>query len=131
MSEASPVEALLGKIDHISQQTTDFDLWVPVRLTLRGAEVPSDVAKARARPPSGQGLHASLHPRSERPARITASGKSQTETLPGVHEHGRYALDLVAAPGGMIEGPAINRKLRRRRSKRALQGASQRKTHRR
>jgi hypothetical protein len=46
MSEASPVEALLGRIDEISQQTTDLDLWVPVRLTLRGAEVPSDVAMA-------------------------------------------------------------------------------------
>jgi hypothetical protein len=46
VSEAGTVEALLGKIDHISQQTTNFDLWVPVRLTLRGAEVPSDVAMA-------------------------------------------------------------------------------------
>jgi hypothetical protein len=46
MSEESSVEALLGKIDEVSQQTSDFDLWVPERLSLRGAEVPSDMAMA-------------------------------------------------------------------------------------
>lgn len=46
MIDDSSVEVLLGKIDQISQQTTGFDLWVPVRLTLSGAEAPSDVAMA-------------------------------------------------------------------------------------
>jgi len=46
MSEDSSVEALLRKIDQISPQTTDFDLWVPRRLTLHGVEAPSDVAMA-------------------------------------------------------------------------------------
>lgn len=44
--EVGSVEALLGKIDEASEQTTDFDLWVPMRLTLRGAKLPSEVAMA-------------------------------------------------------------------------------------
>jgi len=46
MSEDSSVEALLRKIDQISPRATDFDLWVSERLTLHGAEAPSDVAMA-------------------------------------------------------------------------------------
>ena len=46
MSEDSSVEALFRKIDQISPRATDFDLWVPERLTLHGAEIPSDVAMA-------------------------------------------------------------------------------------
>jgi hypothetical protein len=46
MSEDGSVEGLLRKIDQISPLTTDFDLWVPGRLTLHGTEAPSDVAMA-------------------------------------------------------------------------------------
>lgn len=46
MSEVSSVEALLQEIDQVPQEATKFDLWVPERLTLSGAEVASDVAMA-------------------------------------------------------------------------------------
>src|SRR5262245_55252475 len=68
MIEESSVEALFGKIEQVPQQTTNVNLWVPVRLTLRGAEVPSDVAMAIVLAHLlDKGLHARwLHPKCRR-----------------------------------------------------------------
>ena len=41
-----PVEALLEAINGISADSTEFDLWVPDQLTLRGSEVGQDIAMA-------------------------------------------------------------------------------------
>ena len=46
MSETGSVEALLETIEGTPEQAADLELWVPARLTLRGAEIAADVAMA-------------------------------------------------------------------------------------
>lgn len=46
MTQGHTVEALLKEIDAVAEGSTDFELWVPPQLTLRGVEVSADVAMA-------------------------------------------------------------------------------------
>jgi hypothetical protein len=46
MGEPKSVEALVEEIEQVPQQFADLALWVPERLTLKGAEVSSGVAMA-------------------------------------------------------------------------------------
>ena len=59
MAQRQSVEALLDEIDGAAEGATDFDLWVPAQLTLRGVAVAADIAMGRgATQIARQGFHA-------------------------------------------------------------------------
>ena len=46
MTIGHAIEVLLEEIDSVPEGATNFDLWVPIQLTIRGEAISADVAMA-------------------------------------------------------------------------------------